>query len=194
MPAGDLRFWFSIFSHASSPASCWPTTRRATPRVATTTITTSTTNWASRTCRLQSRPCAPIRNATPASAWSGSVLAGRWRIWRQPAPTPTRRSAIHGTRIHHYLDDAKAIDRPLLLHFGERDHTTPPEVLAQIIPAISGNPHVEWHIYPDAVHAFANHVRPAHYNAAATAQADQRTFGLFRAKLDPSRGRETSAT
>ncbi len=98
----------------------------------------------------------------------------------------------YGTRIHGYLDDAKAIDRPLLLHFGERDHTTPPEVLAQIIPAVSGNPHVKWHVYPDAVHAFANHVRPAHYNAAATAQADQRTFALFRAQLDPSRRSETS--
>ena len=99
----------------------------------------------------------------------------------------------YGTRIHRYLDDAKAINRPLLLHFGERDHTTPPEVMAQIIPAISGNSNVTWHIYPDAVHAFANHVRPAHYNAAATALADQRTFSLFRTQLDPSRRRETSA-
>ena len=99
----------------------------------------------------------------------------------------------YGTRIHNFLEDAKAIARPLLLHFGERDHTTPPETLARIVAAISGNPQVSWHVYPGAVHAFANHVRPNHYNAAATALADQRTYALFRAALDPAGRKATSA-
>jgi carboxymethylenebutenolidase len=92
-------------------------------------------------------------------------------------------AGYYGTRIHHFLDDARKIHRQLVLHFGERDHTTPPEVLSRILPAISGNAHVQTHVYADAVHAFANHARPNHYNAAATALADQRTFALFRTWL-----------
>jgi carboxymethylenebutenolidase len=102
-------------------------------------------------------------------------------------------AGYYGTRIHNFLDDAKTIQRPLVLHFGERDHTTPPEVLARILSAIAGNPHVQPYVYPDAVHAFANHVRPNHYNAAATALADQRTFSLFRTWLS-SPQRKTGAT
>ena len=33
-------------------------------------------------------------------------------------------AGYYGTRIHNFLDDAKRIQRPLVLHFGERDHTT----------------------------------------------------------------------
>jgi carboxymethylenebutenolidase len=100
-------------------------------------------------------------------------------------------AGYYGTRIHHFLDDAKRIQRPLVLHFGERDHTTPPEVLSRILAAIAGNSCVQPHVYPNAVHAFANHVRPNHYNAAATALADQRTFSLFRTWLS-SPQRKTS--
>jgi carboxymethylenebutenolidase len=96
-------------------------------------------------------------------------------------------TGYYGTRIHNFLDDAKAISRPLLLHFGERDHTTPPELMARIVPAISANPQVKWHVYPNAVHAFANHGRPNTYNAEATAQADARTLAFFRQWLDPAR-------
>jgi len=100
-------------------------------------------------------------------------------------------AGYYGTRIHNFLDDAKRIQRPLVLHFGERDHTTPPEVLARILAALDGNSCVQPHVYPNAVHAFANHVRPNHYNAAATALADQRTFLLFRTWLAPPQ-RQTS--
>jgi carboxymethylenebutenolidase len=102
-------------------------------------------------------------------------------------------AGYYGTRIHNFLDDAKRIQRPLVLHFGERDHTTPPEVLARILPAITGNPYVQSHVYPNAVHAFANHARPNHYNATATAVADQRTFSLFHTWLS-SPQQMTSAT
>jgi len=102
-------------------------------------------------------------------------------------------AGYYGTRIHNFLDDAKRIQRPLVLHFGERDHTPPPGVLARILSAITGNSCVQPYVYPNAVHAFANHSRPNHYNAAATAMADQRTFSLFHTWLSSSQ-RKTSAT
>lgn len=87
----------------------------------------------------------------------------------------------YGTRIHLFTDEGKDIARPLLLHFGELDHTTPPELLAgRILPAIYGNPNIEAFVYPGMVHAFANHRRPDTYNAEVTRKADARTFTHFR--------------
>jgi carboxymethylenebutenolidase len=90
----------------------------------------------------------------------------------------------YGTRIQNFLDDAANINHPLMLHFGERDHTTPPEILRQIMPAIAGNDLVTAHVHPEAGHAFANHRRPDRYHGVATERADAQTFGLFRRTLD----------
>jgi carboxymethylenebutenolidase len=87
----------------------------------------------------------------------------------------------YGTRIHLFTDEGKGISKPLILHFGELDHTTPPELLqGQILPAIAGNPNVQAYVYPKMVHAFANHRRPDTYDAAVTKVADTRTFAHFR--------------
>ena len=63
----------------------------------------------------------------------------------------------------------------------------PLRIMVRIVPAISATPQVKWHVYPNAVHAFANHGRPNTYNAEATAQADARTLAFFRQWLDPAR-------
>ena len=96
----------------------------------------------------------------------------------------------YGTRIHLFTAEGKDIARPLILHFGELDHTTPPELLqGQILPAIAGNPHVQPFVYPGMVHAFANHRRPDTYDAAVTKQADTCTFAHFRKWLVPERSK-----
>jgi carboxymethylenebutenolidase len=89
----------------------------------------------------------------------------------------------YGTRIQNFLGDAANIDHPLLLHFGERDHTTPPEILRQIMLAVAGNKLVTARVHPEAGHAFANHRRPDRYHAAATEHADMQTFDLFKRML-----------
>ena len=94
----------------------------------------------------------------------------------------------YGTRIHLFTDEGKGIAKPLILHFGELDHTTPPELLqGEILPAIAGNPNVQPFVYPGMVHAFANHRRPDTYNEAVTKVADTRTFAHFRKWLEPER-------
>jgi carboxymethylenebutenolidase len=99
----------------------------------------------------------------------------------------------YGTRIHLFTDEGKAIARPLILHFGELDHTTPPELLqGQILPAVAGNSSVQPFVYPKMVHAFANHRRPDTYDAAVTQVADARTFAHFRKWLEPERRRATA--
>jgi carboxymethylenebutenolidase len=93
----------------------------------------------------------------------------------------------YGTRIHLFSAEGKGIARPLILHFGELDHTTPPELLqGQILPATAGNPNVQAIVYPGMVHAFANHRRPDTYDEAVTKVADARTFAHFRKWLGPT--------
>jgi carboxymethylenebutenolidase len=89
----------------------------------------------------------------------------------------------YGTRLDWFLDDGPRITRPTMLHLGRLDHRTPPPVMARVTQAVEGNPHVSLFPYDGAVHAFANHHRPANYNEAVTRQADARTFALFREKL-----------
>jgi carboxymethylenebutenolidase len=91
-------------------------------------------------------------------------------------------AAYYGTRIHQYLGEAGKVQCPLLLHFGEADHTTPPEVIAAVRGALAANPRVQIHLYPGAKHAFANTHRASH-DPAATALAHRRTLEFFRAAV-----------
>lgn len=85
----------------------------------------------------------------------------------------------YGTRIQNFLDDAPRIGRPLILHFGEVDHTTPPDVMTRILPAIEPNAYITGYVYEGAGHAFANHRRADTYRTEATREADARTFAFF---------------
>ncbi len=92
----------------------------------------------------------------------------------------------YGTRIQNFLDDAPRIKRPLILHFGEVDHTTPPEIMAQILPATKPNPFTTTYVYEGAGHAFANHRRADTYQEETTRKADGRTFPFFEKWLSPA--------
>jgi carboxymethylenebutenolidase len=88
-------------------------------------------------------------------------------------------AGYYGTKIAQNLDEAPKVSCPLLLHFGEEDHTTPPDVIEAIRKALGGDPKVDIEVYPGASHAFANPERPS-YDPDATALAHERTLALFR--------------
>jgi len=88
-------------------------------------------------------------------------------------------AGYYGTRIQNFLGDAANLTRPLLLHFGEKDHTTPPEIRDPILEAVAGNANVTSYIYEAAGHAFANPARPETYLEAVADLAHGRTFELF---------------
>ncbi len=93
----------------------------------------------------------------------------------------------YGTRLHWFTKEGPGIRKPLILHIGELDHTTPPPLLqGEILPAIRDNPNIQPFVYPGMVHAFANHARPDTYNAEVTKVADTRTFAHFRKYLGPT--------
>ncbi|MFN3658321.1 MAG: dienelactone hydrolase family protein [Pseudolabrys sp.] len=70
--------------------------------------------------------------------------------------------AFYGTRLPTYLDRKPKC--PLLFHFGKTDPNSTPEIIAQVQAAF---PAAETHVY-EAGHAFANDVRPAYVESAAS--------------------------
>ncbi len=88
-------------------------------------------------------------------------------------------AGYYGTKIAQYLDEAPKVGCPTVLHFGEEDHTTPPEVIDKIRGALGDNPKVDIEVYPGAPHAFANPERPS-YKPEAAELAHKRTLALFR--------------
>jgi len=87
--------------------------------------------------------------------------------------------AYYGSRIVEFLDEASGIAAPLEMHLGALDATIPPAALAQLRATTAPNRTIATYVYDDAVHAFANHLRPDRYHPLATAQAEARTFALF---------------
>ena len=88
-------------------------------------------------------------------------------------------AAYYGTRIQNFLGDASKIRKPLLLHFGEDDHTTPSEIRGPILAAVDGNSNVTSYVYENAGHAFANPHRSETYLQSVAELAHSRTFELF---------------
>ena len=89
--------------------------------------------------------------------WGGGVIV------RAAADIDLRGAiAFYGTRLPSYLDCKPKC--PLLFHFGKTDPNATPEIIAQVLAAF---PSAESYTY-DAGHAFANEVRPAYVESAAT--------------------------
>jgi carboxymethylenebutenolidase len=92
-------------------------------------------------------------------------------------------AGYYGSRIVEFLDDARTIGKPLLLHFGELDKAIPPDNRELVMGALAANPTTTCSVHPQAKHAFANHLRPDRYDPPATRAADDATFALFRREL-----------
>jgi len=89
--------------------------------------------------------------------WGGGVIV------RAAAELDLRGAiAFYGTRLPTYLDQKPKCS--LLFNFGETDPNSTPEIIEQVRNAF---PSAETHVY-EAGHAFANDVRPAYVEAAAT--------------------------
>jgi carboxymethylenebutenolidase len=81
--------------------------------------------------------------------------------------------------IEDFLDEAPSLSRPIMLHIGDADPYTPPEVRAQFAAALADNPLVSIHNYSDIGHAFARPGAPSHAPQAADL-ANERSADFFR--------------
>ncbi|MBU3076931.1 dienelactone hydrolase family protein [Sphingomonas quercus] len=84
----------------------------------------------------------------------------------------------YGGPIPSKLNEAHAIAKPVLLHFGENDHFIDADKRRAIHEALDANPHVTIHDYPGVDHGFATQFGKRRDEAAATL-ADSRTAAFF---------------
>lgn len=90
--------------------------------------------------------------------------------------------SYYGVELAKYLDEAKGIARPLLLHVAGKDRFVPPEARAEVTKALKGHPQVTLHLYKNQDHAFAR-VGGEHYDTAAAKLANGRTASFFKTHL-----------
>jgi carboxymethylenebutenolidase len=88
----------------------------------------------------------------------------------------------YGVSTEKYLDEAKNLSSPLMLHIAGQDKFCPPEAQAQIHAALDSNPLVTIHDYPHMGHAFAR-LGGEHYDPAAAELANLRTLEFFVSNL-----------
>lgn len=86
--------------------------------------------------------------------------------------------SYYGVGIEKYLNEARAITKPLLMHIAEKDRFVPPEAQEKIKEVLGQNSLVRIHVYPGCDHAFAR-VGGAHYDKPAADLANQRTSEFF---------------
>jgi carboxymethylenebutenolidase len=84
----------------------------------------------------------------------------------------------YGRLIADHLNEAHAIARPLMLHFGLEDPSIPAELRERVRAALDPNPRVTIHDYAGAGHGFAA-TSGKRRNDAAAVLADERTEAFF---------------
>ena len=88
----------------------------------------------------------------------------------------------YGVGLAELLEEASAIENPLLLHVAEKDQFVPEEDRDKVMAALQGHPRVTLELYRGQDHAFA---RPGgeHYDKQAADTANSRTIAFFREHL-----------
>ena len=90
----------------------------------------------------------------------------------------------YGVGIENSLGEAANIKGHLLLHIAALDTFCPAEAQAKIVAALSNQPDIELHTYPDVEHAFAR-IGGEHFDKAATGMANQRSIAALRGAMGP---------
>ncbi|MEQ8404900.1 MAG: dienelactone hydrolase family protein [Oceanicaulis sp.] len=88
----------------------------------------------------------------------------------------------YGVNIHEKLDEAKDIDKPLMLHVAGQDQFVPAEAQQKIMDGLADNGHVTIHHYPDRDHAFARR-GGEHFHAEDADLANTRTRAFLQQHL-----------
>ena len=90
----------------------------------------------------------------------------------------------YGVHLEDYLDDAKGIRAPVLMHMAGQDFLVGPELRERIMGALADQPLVQFQVYPQANHAFAL-PRGQHFHADSAALANQRSEQFLQTHLQP---------
>lgn len=90
--------------------------------------------------------------------------------------------SYYGGGIEDYLDEAKNLHCPIVMHFGEKDTHIPPATVEKIRSALAGRGHVEIYVYKGADHGF-NCDQRASYDRKSAMLAFGRSLVLMNKNL-----------
>jgi carboxymethylenebutenolidase len=88
----------------------------------------------------------------------------------------------HGADTEKYLREVDGLHAPLLMHLAEEDEFISKAAQAEIKAALAKKPNATVCSYPGQNHAFSRH-NGTHYNAAAAALANGRTYAFLDSQL-----------
>lgn len=90
--------------------------------------------------------------------------------------------SYYGGRTEEFVDEAKGVRKPVLVHLAGSDEYMPGEAQAKIRSVLEHQPGFEVHVYPSCSHAFARH-NGEHYDKAAAELANRRTYAFLAKNL-----------
>jgi carboxymethylenebutenolidase len=112
----------------------------------------------------------------------GSCLGGLMTFLTAARQSVDVAVAYHGADTERDLAEAGTIRSPMLMHLAEEDEFMSKDAQAEIKSALAGKLNAEVYSYPGCNHAFARHTG-VHYDAAAAAKANGRTWAFLRHHL-----------
>lgn len=92
-------------------------------------------------------------------------------------------ATYYGGGTQNYLDDAKNVRSPMIMHLGTDDEFISPDAQAKIKSALIDSDNVVIYMYQGCRHAFARHTG-THYDEAAAKLANTRTYEFLHRHLD----------
>lgn len=113
---------------------------------------------------------------------SGYCLGGKLAYLQAARGTADCNVSYYGVGIEKLLGEAGNIKKPLMLHMGEIDPWTPPEVRKQLDGVLGGFAHISSYVYPKTDHAFAREGASSDV-PAMRALANERTLEFLRQHL-----------
>ncbi|WP_394788736.1 dienelactone hydrolase family protein [Rhodoferax sp.] len=112
----------------------------------------------------------------------GFCLGGLLSYLTATRHAPDAAVAYYGGGIDQHLQEAAALQTPLLLHLAEEDEYIHKDAQRLITQALQPKPQAETHSYAGCNHAFARH-RGTHFNAVAAELANARSLRFLLAHL-----------
>ena len=108
----------------------------------------------------------------------GFCLGGRMAYLAATRSNADANVGYYGVGIQDLISEAENISAPLVLHVAGLDEFVPAEAQAAIHAGLGAHPQVTVFDYAEQDHAFAR-IGGAHYDAAASEVAHQRTLAVF---------------
>jgi carboxymethylenebutenolidase len=130
------------------------------------------------------RAAKQIKGASGKVGVLGYCLGGLMTFLTAARHHPDAAVAYHGADTEKYVNEARGISAPLLMHLAEEDEFITKGAQAQIKSALADVPSTTVFSYPNCHHAFSRH-NGRHYDAQAAALAKGRTNAFLRQHLKP---------